>query len=198
MPECEQDIEAFVAVVGLPTTLIGLAVWVSEIVYGVVMLLLFVGGPNAVGEPDPEFARTMTLLSALFAGLALIPVPAMMLFVRRVMLAQPGSLPQANPSRWAPMARAAQTYPELMRAYGVYIRASLVSTAIGAIPGVFGLILLLLLFPHGSPLNYPIPFALGVALLLAALTFKAFVIPSARGLKDYLREREDAAHEETV
>lgn len=187
-PDREKAISDFVQQIGLQTTLVGIGIWCSEIIYGIVLCVLFIAAPQSSSEVHGQAADFLLILSVLLMGISLVPTPVAAIMLRSMLLKSKATVSDGAVNSTPAMKDLAERYPHLFMAYGQYFRASLVSSAIAESPGIYGLVLMLLLYEQGSPLGCPIVFALAVCMMVLALALKAFMIPTARRLERHLRQ----------
>ena len=186
--EQEQSVKAFVEKAGFRATLLGVAVWVSEIIYCIVLAAIYYSQPVSnepqTSESTIEFLSPLTAILG-FVAFFIIPlfIFAGMRWVEKIIEIRRTS------SKW--IVKSAVDFPgQFQMLNAKYLQFALMRTAIAEAPGVFGLQILLIQMFGGSGVFHPewVTYA-AISMMVWAMILKASVIPTAGRLERYMIEK---------
>ncbi len=173
-----QMVEEFVAMAGMRCTLVGMGVWLSPVIYAIVVALIanFADIPPKaeVDRQAVEFTRIMAVV-LLVVAFALAPVAFMILRLFTRVEAQNIAV-DADPGA------------RMRVLFNIYFRASLLAGAIAEVPAIFALLLsLFIMFTVGAGfMAMPLVAVCAGVMWLEALLLAAMVVPSAGRLERFL------------
>ncbi len=172
---------------GLRFTLIGTALFMSVIVYALVLAILqLTAAPPPAPEAPEDGLAFLPLLGLVLLGLSLTAVPVATFLMRRVLLKR--DLPGAGLANGLDLPANASPAAKSTNALAVrFFTASLVATAFAEAPAIFALVLGLLLQQRGELASNSVGLVLVCGMGLWSAMLLALVIPTGGRLEDYLR-----------
>jgi hypothetical protein len=199
MPDNTIDADAVELVIrklGLRFNLIGIALWVSPLIYAIVLaciLLTRANGPSETYYPETD-NDFLVQLAGILAGLSVIIIPTtfwLKAFLRKYNIL---GKPEESITRRSgnPFAELQREHPETSQAVAKtiqYLQISLITTMVAESPAIFALVLSLFQLFQGPGLfaNTPV-FAMIVFMWMEALIVTWYTIPRVSRLRQQLAD----------
>ncbi|MFH1377600.1 MAG: hypothetical protein ABIH86_02480 [Planctomycetota bacterium] len=185
--EQEQAIKAFVEKAGFRATLIGVLLFIMEIIFGIVLAAIHYTKPISDAPKPPNDDDLLMPIIAVLGFIAFFVIPIVLFAGTRWIEKFLNRFP--NNAEW--LTKSNDEFPIHFHMLNAkYLQLALQRSAIADAPGIFGFIILVFQMNIGSGIFQPswVTYT-ATSMMIWAMVLKATVIPTAGRLERYIIEK---------